>query len=43
MMKKYLNYDSVDFYDAMINQANPLIIKIKVQTTISENYKEISI
>lgn len=42
-MNKYLNYDSVDFCDAMINLANPLIIKIKVQTIIAENFKELAI
>ncbi len=42
-MKKYLNYDSYDSLDFLINQGNPLITKIKVQTTISENFKEIAI
>ena len=37
---KSLNYDSSDYCDFVINQENHLITKIKVQTTISENYKE---
>jgi hypothetical protein len=39
-MRKSLNHDSFDF---VINQGNPLIIQITVQTTISENYKELAI
>ncbi len=42
-MKQCLNYDSSDWYDCMINQGNPLIIKITVKTSISENYKELAI
>ena len=42
-MKKCLNHDLADLYDCMIIQGNPLIIKIKVQTTISENFKELAI
>jgi hypothetical protein len=50
-MKKYLNYNLADLFDFMINKGNPLIIKtsaehcrsIKVQTMISENFKEIAI
>jgi hypothetical protein len=42
-MKKYLNYDLSDLCDCMINQGNPFITKIKVQTMISENFKELAI
>ena len=42
-MRKCLTCDSFDLLDFMINQGNPLIIKITVQTTISENYKELAI
>ena len=42
-MRKCLNSDSFDLFDFMINQGNPLIIKITVQTTISENYKELAL
>ena len=41
-----LNYDSFDFDDScdfQKYQGNHLIIKIKVQTSISENYKELTI
>ena len=40
---KCLNYDSSDSLDLMINHSNPLITKIMVKTTISENFKEIPI
>lgn len=42
-MRKCLNYDLADLFDFTINQGNPLIIKITVQTTISENFKELAI
>ena len=42
-MKKYLNYDFFDLIDRMINKADLLIIKIKVQTTNSENFKGVAI
>jgi len=42
-MRKCLNCDSFDLFDFAINQGNPLIIKITVQTTISENFKELAI
>lgn len=42
-MKNCLNYDLVDSFDFVINQGNPLIIKIKVQKIIAENFKEIAI
>ena len=42
-MKNCLNYDLADLFDFMINQGNPLIIKIKVKTIISENFKELAI
>jgi hypothetical protein len=50
-MKIYLNYYLSDSCDCMINQGNPLIIKtsaehcrsIKVQTSISENFKTVMI
>jgi hypothetical protein len=40
---KSLNYDSSDYFDFVISQENHLITKIKVQTTIAENYKELAI
>ena len=40
---KCLNDDSSDSLDLMINHSNPLITKIMVKTTISENFKEIPI
>lgn len=42
-MRKCLNYDLADLCDCMIHQGNPLIITITVQTSISENYKELAI
>lgn len=42
-MKKCLNYNLTDSFDCMINQGNPLIIQIKVETTISENFKELAL
>ena len=42
-MRKCLNYDLADPFDFMIIQGNPLITKIKVQTIISGNFKEMAI
>ncbi len=42
-MRKCLNYDLADLCDFVINQGNPLILKITVQTTIYENYKGLAI
>ena len=42
-MRKCLNYDSFDLLDYVINQGNHLIMQITVQTTISENFKELAI
>ena len=39
-MSKCLNNDLADLYDLMNNQANPEIIKIKVQTIILEQFKK---
>lgn len=38
-----MNYHWFDSLDGRINQGNPLIMKITVQTTIAENYKELAI
>ena len=40
---KYQNDDSSDSLDLMINHNNPLITKIMVQTTISENFKGLAL
>lgn len=46
-MRKCLNYDSFDptiyMIGANYHHANPLIIKITVQTSISENFKKFEI